>query len=111
MPTIIASIISGAWPLLLAVAVFAIGYGQGQDKAKADYAAAEVKRIYYADKNAQAAAIQYRDRVKLITAWSTIPPPSLTRPPELLMLPPLLLQPLPTPLATTMPHATTTPQN
>ena len=36
MPTIIASIIGGAWPLLLAVAVFAIGYGQGQDKAKAD---------------------------------------------------------------------------
>jgi len=45
MPTIIASIISGAWPLLLAVAVFAIGYGQGQDKAKADYAAAEDKSI------------------------------------------------------------------
>lgn len=66
MPTIIASIIGGAWPLLLAVAVFAIGYGQGQDKAKADYAAAEVKRIYYADKNAQASAIQYRDRVKYI---------------------------------------------
>ena len=51
MPTTIASIIGGAWPLLLAVAVFAIGYGQGQDKA--DYAAAEVKRIYYADKTAR----------------------------------------------------------
>ena len=66
MPTIIASIISGAWPLLLAVAVFAIGYGQGQDKAKADYAAAEVKRIYYTDKNAQAASIQYIDRIRYI---------------------------------------------
>ena len=66
MPTIIASIISGAWPLLLAVAVFAIGYGQGQDKAKADYAAAEVKRIYYADKNAQAASIQYIYRIRYI---------------------------------------------
>ena len=39
MPTILASIISGAWPLLLAAAVFVIGYGQGQDKAKADRAA------------------------------------------------------------------------
>ena len=66
MPKILASIISGAWPLLLAVAVFAIGYGQGQDKAKADYAAAEVKRIYYADKNAQASAIQYIDRIRYI---------------------------------------------
>lgn len=66
MPTILASIISGAWPLLLAAAVFVIGYGQGQDKAKADYAAAEVKRIYYADKNAQASAIQYIDRIRYI---------------------------------------------
>ena len=66
MPTILASIISGAWPLVLAAAVFVIGYGQGQDKAKADYAAAEVKRIYYADKNAQASAIQYIDRIRYI---------------------------------------------
>ena len=66
MPTILASIISGAWPLVLAAAVFVIGYGQGQDKAKADYAAAEVKRIYYADKNAQAASIQYIDRIRYI---------------------------------------------
>ena len=66
MPTIIASIIGGAWPLVLAAAVFVIGYGQGQDKAKADYAAAEVKRIYYADKNAQAASIQYIDRIRYI---------------------------------------------
>ena len=107
MPTIIASIISGAWPLLLAVAVFAIGYGQGQDKAKADYAAAEVKRIYYADKNAQAAALC----CLLITAYSTIPPPSLTRPPELLMLPPLLLQSLPTPWPSTTHDATKTPRS
>ena len=66
MPTIIASIIGGAWPLVLAAAVFVIGYGQGQDKAKADYAAAEVKRIYYTDKNAQAASIQYIDRIRYI---------------------------------------------
>lgn len=66
MPKILASIISGAWPLVLAAAVFVIGYGQGQDKAKADYAAAEVKRIYYADKNAQAASIQYIDRIRYI---------------------------------------------
>ena len=66
MPTILASVISGAWPLLLAAAVFVIGYGQGQDKAKADYAAAEVKRIYYTDKNAQAASIQYIDRIRYI---------------------------------------------
>ena len=66
MPTILASVISGAWPLLLAAAVFVIGYGQGQDKAKADYAAAEAKRIYYADKNAQAASIQYIDRIRYI---------------------------------------------
>ena len=66
MPTIIASIIGGAWTLLLAVAVFAIGYGQGQDKAKADYAADEAKRIYYTDKNAQAASIQYIDRIRYI---------------------------------------------
>ena len=66
MPTILASIISGAWPLVLAAAVFVIGYGQGQDKAKADYAAAEAKRIYYADKNAQAASIQYIDRIRYI---------------------------------------------
>ena len=66
MPTILASIISGAWPLVLAAAVFVIGYGQGQDKAKADYAAAEVKRIYYTDKNAQAASIQYIDRIRYI---------------------------------------------
>lgn len=66
MPTILASIISGAWPLVLAAAVFVIGYGQGQDKAKADYAAAEVKRIYYADKNAKAASIQYIDRIRYI---------------------------------------------
>ena len=66
MPTILASIISGAWPLVLAAAVFVIGYGQGQDKAKADYAAAEAKRIYYTDKNAQAASIQYIDRIRYI---------------------------------------------
>ena len=66
MPTILASIISGAWPLVLAATVFVIGYGQGQDKAKADYAAAEAKRIYYADKNAQAASIQYIDRIRYI---------------------------------------------
>ena len=66
MPTILASVIGGAWPLLLAAAVFVIGYGQGQDKAKADYAAAEAKRIYYADKNAQAASIQYIDRIRYI---------------------------------------------
>ena len=66
MPTILASIISGAWPLVLAAAVFVIGYGQGQDKAKADYAAAEAKRIYYADKNAQAASIQYIDRIRYV---------------------------------------------
>ena len=66
MPTILASVIGGAWPLLLAAAVFIIGYGQGQDKAKADYAAAEAKRIYYTDKNAQAASIQYIDRIRYI---------------------------------------------
>ena len=66
MPTILASVISGAWPIVLAATVFVIGYGQGQDKAKADYAAAEAKRIYYADKNAQAASIQYIDRIRYI---------------------------------------------
>ena len=68
MPTILVSVLSGAWPLLLAAAVFAIGYGQGEDKAKADYAAAEAKRIFVSDKNARAESIHYLDLVKYLKA-------------------------------------------
>ena len=68
MPTILVSVLSGAWPLLLAAAVFVIGYGQGEAKAKADYTAAEAKRIFVADKNARAESIHYIDRVKYIKA-------------------------------------------
>ena len=54
--------------LLFAAAVFVIGYGQGEAKAKADYTAAEAKRIFVADKNARAESIHYIDRIKYIKA-------------------------------------------
>ena len=66
MPTILVSVLSGAWPLLLAAAVFAIGYGQGEAKAKSDYTTAEAKRIFVADKNARAESIHYLDRIRYI---------------------------------------------
>lgn len=68
MPTILALVLSGAWSLLFAAAVFVIGYGQGEAKAKSDYTTAEAKRIFVADKNARAESIHYIDRIKYIKA-------------------------------------------